>query len=355
MPQSTILTPRQAIHLFPRLYIPKPFIGKERHLRKIAGVLGLSRAAKNRLEWMLWYEGNGKNALKTARHFGISAKTFYKWRALYHEDNLHTLEDRSKAPARRRQRTLTGEQELRLAALRKQFLRYGKEKLAQRYQEMYSEPMSAWHVQKIIEKYRLYYHPQKNARTQALRRRAQKKKRITELKAKRRAGFLLCMDTMVRYGQGCKRYVFTAVDRHAKLAFARMYPSKSSRNAADFLNRLHWLLSGKIEHMGHDNGSEFQGEFRELCRTLGIEQYHSRPHTPKDNAVNERFNRTLEEEFIQMGNFTTDIPEFNRRLTEWLVEYNFRRPHQSLGYVSPINFIYKHQPLLPMYPSSTHS
>ena len=78
----------------------------------------------------------------------------------------------------------------------------------------------------------------------------------------------------------------------------------------------------------------------------------SRPHTPKDNATNERFNRTLEEEFIQLGNFTPDIPEFNRNLTEWLIEYNFKRPHQSLGYMSPINFIYKHQPLLPMYPSS---
>jgi transposase InsO family protein len=56
-----------------------------------------------------------------------------------------------------------------------------------------------------------------------------------------------------------------------------------------------------------------------------------------------------------MGNMTTETTEFNRRLTEWLIEYNFRRPHQSLGYLSPINFIYRHQRLLPMYPSSTDS
>jgi hypothetical protein len=41
--------------------------------------------------------------------------------------------------------------------------------------------------------------------------------------------------------------------------------------------------------------------------------------------------------------------------TECLVEYNFRRPHRSLGYRSPNNFIYKHQRLLPMYPDEgTH-
>lgn len=74
--------------------------------------------------------------------------------------------------------------------------------------------------------------------------------------------------------------------------------------------------------------------------------------TPKDNATNERFNRTLEEEFIQMGNRVLDLNEFNRRMTEWLVEYNFRRPHQSLGYLSPINFIQKYQPNVTNLPFS---
>ena len=59
---------------------------------------------------------------------------------------------------------------------------------------------------------------------------------------------------------------------------------------------------------------------------------------PKDNAACERFNRTLEEEFIQLGNFTTNINLFNERLTDWLVEYNFERPHQSLNYLSPVEF-----------------
>jgi transposase InsO family protein len=102
-----------------------------------------------------------------------------------------------------------------------------------------------------------------------------------------------------------------------------------------------------------DNGSEFHGEFDEACQKLNIPHYWSRVKTPKDNATNERFNRTLSEEFIEMKGMAADIPTFNHELTEWLVEYNFRRPHQALNYAPPINFVYQHERLLPMYPSST--
>jgi transposase InsO family protein len=158
---------------------------------------------------------------------------------------------------------------------------------------------------------------------------------------------------MVRYWAGTKRYIFTGIDRYNKLAFAHMYPSKSSRNAADFLYRLRALANNRIENVAHDNGSEFQGEFAASCAMAKIPQYHSRVRTPRDNAVNERFNRTLEEEFLQMGNMTTDCNVFNQNLTELLIEYNFHRPHASLGYISPINLIYRNQRLLPMSPSDT--
>lgn len=74
---------------------------------------------------------------------------------------------------------------------------------------------------------------------------------------------------------------------------------------------------------------------------------------PKDNAVNERFNRTLQDEFPSLGHMTADPVLFNRNLTEWLLEYNLRRPHQALGYLPPINFMAKYHNVLPMYPSST--
>ena len=322
------------------------------HLRKRAKLIGLSREAENRLEWFLFYD-TCRNALLTCRHFGIAPKTFYKWKARYREENLRTLEDQSKAPHHTRHREITAEEEDRIIALRKDHLRYGKEKISRYYAAVYGNTVSSWKVQKVIEKYRLYYHPAKNARTQAKRRRAEKKKRITELTQRRRTGFLFRIDTVVRYWQGTKRFIVTAIDTTSRLAFAHMYESHSSKATSDFLRRLHFLAAGKIENVQTDNGSEFHGRFETTLKQLRVSHYWSRVRTPKDNAPNERFNRTLSEEFIQMGNMVTDPYEFNRRLTEWLVEYNFRRPHQSLGYLSPINFIYKHDRLLPMYPSST--
>jgi transposase InsO family protein len=131
-----------------------------------------------------------------------------------------------------------------------------------------------------------------------------------------------------------------------------MYTSKNSYHARDFLNRVYFLLDGRIFNAGHDNGSEFQKLFAQTCQELAISQYFSRPHTPKDNAVNEKFNQTLKQEFLDLGNLTYDVNIFNRNLTEWLVEYNFKRPHQALGYTTPIQFTEKTIKVLPMWSSS---
>ncbi|MDF1496520.1 MAG: integrase core domain-containing protein, partial [Patescibacteria group bacterium] len=166
-------------------------------------------------------------------------------------------------------------------------------------------------------------------------------------------GFLMCLDSIVIHWMGSKRYIITAIDKYSKIAFARMYSSHSSESSADFLRRLHYLLQGKIENVQTDNGSEFLGRFEEECVKLKLGHYFSRVCTPKDNAVCERFNRTLQDEFIKMGYMSNDVTLFNRNLTEWLVEYNFHRPHQTLNYEPPINFHYLNHNLLPMYPSST--
>jgi len=74
--------------------------------------------------------------------------------------------------------------------------------------------------------------------------------------------------------------------------------------------------------------------------------------TPKDNPESERFNQTLQYEFLAEGTFDPDPKIFNKQLTEWLIEYNFKRPHESLGYRTPIEFSSK---VLPMYSSCTDS
>lgn len=312
----------------------------------------LSQAARKRLAWFD-HERRSGSVAATCRYFGIPRKTFYYWQKRFDPENLASLEERDRAPIRRRVREISPHQEMRIVALRRRHPRYGKEKLVYLYSREYKETISRWKIQKVIEKYGLYYEPKKIARLRRIRARAMGKKRITELERRQKTGFLLCLDAIVIYWGGMKRYIFTAIDHYSKVAFARMYTTKSSMNARDFLDRLWFLWEGQIENIQSDNGSEFQGLFRQGLAALSLEHYFSRPRTPTDNPVDERFNRTLQEEFVSLGNFSPDPEVFNRKLTEWLVEYNFRRPHQTLKYKTPIEAACGEPEVLPKYSSST--
>src|ERR1700726_1757401 len=67
----------------------------------------LSRAAQGRLQWMLFYYFNGRNAARTCRRFGISRQTFYRWLRRLDRHDLRTLEERSHRPRNIRQPTWT--------------------------------------------------------------------------------------------------------------------------------------------------------------------------------------------------------------------------------------------------------
>ena len=325
--------------------------------RKVADILKISKKAKQHLDWIIYYYEHESNASLTCRYFGIQRKTFYKWFNVFDKDNiytLHCLEEKSRSPWKKRSRTIAPGVLARVIALRKSQPRYGKMKIKKLYENMYGETISSWKIQCVITDFKLQYKPTKNTRIQVKRRKAIKKKRTIELVKntpfwKKKAGFIICLDTIVIYWHGMKRYIFTAVDKYGKVAFARMYTTKSSKNGEDFLFRLHYLLDGQIPRVGHDNGTEFEKYFKAACLKLDIDQYYSRVHTPKDNPNNERFNRTLQDEFMAMKGFNPDPLIFNRDLTEWLIEYNFNRPHQALDYQTPMEF----SKVLPMYPSCT--
>ncbi len=71
----------------------------------------------------------------------------------------------------------------------------------------------------------------------------------------------------------------------------------------------------------------------------------TRPKSPKMNAHAERFNQTVQEEFVQFEEdlLFTDVPLFNEKCLEWLLLYNTERPHHSLGNLSPLEFLIREQ------------
>jgi len=73
-----------------------------------------------------------------------------------------------------------------------------------------------------------------------------------------------------------------------------------------------------------DNGSEFEADFARLLEDQGIKRWYTYPKNPKMNAHAERFNRTIQESFVDYHEelLFTDLALFNRKLADWLVFYN---------------------------------
>jgi hypothetical protein len=319
---------------------PLVLMNKYDRWRKQAELIKLSKRAKAKLEWFIYYHTKAnQKALLTCRYFGISKSVFYKWLSVFDPLNLKALEEGSRTPVMTRKTQLTGTEEQNILALRKAHPEYGKMKIRQLYFNCHKTSISSWKVQLVIEKYHLQRRPKVLDRH--FKKQSISKRKTVELKKQQKPGFLVAFDSIVLYRNDLKRYIVTGIDTVSKVAWARMYKSHTSATAKDLFIRLYAITQGNVLNTCQDNGSEFEKEFAKLLASLKIPQYFSRVKTPKDNPVCERFNRTLKEEFLRQGNYTSDIQEFNRRLSRWLIKYNTFRPHQSLKYLTPFEYHFK--------------
>ena len=87
-----------------------------------------------------------------------------------------------------------------------------------------------------------------------------------------------------------------------------------------------------------DNGLIFQSRrFRQACRDYRLTQEFITPYTPEQNGIIERFFRSLKEECVWQHVFRT-FEDARRVIRDWMQWYNQERPHQALGYQSPVQY-----------------
>ncbi len=308
----------------------------------------LSDKAQEKLEWIIFYNTVGETKAKaTAQYFGITRKTLHKYLGRFDERNPASLEEQSRSPHKTRGWEVTDTEEKNIIKLRRDNMEFGKKKLKVLYKREHGTILSTWKIERVIRKYKLYPDKTKHDKQVEKRKKSKAKVRIHEVKKQLQEvdtfGFLWHIDAIIIWWYGQRRIIFTALEDRTKVAFARVYKSNTSNYSQDFLKRLTYLVEGKVEIMHSDNGSEFAGDFEKACQELSIIQIYSRPHTPKDNPALERFNSTVQGEWLDFSDVgLDDIAEANEDLTTWLIKYNSYRPHEALDYLTPLEYTQQH-------------
>lgn len=88
-----------------------------------------------------------------------------------------------------------------------------------------------------------------------------------------------------------------------------------------------------------DNGPEFISDrLQQWCDDKQIVLHFIQPGKPMQNGFVERNNGSLRKELLDAYLFNS-LPEVRQMAREWQHDYNYERPHESLGNVPPIEFI----------------
>lgn len=159
-------------------------------------------------------------------------------------------------------------------------------------------------------------------------------------------------------------YLFVAIDRTSKFAFAQLHEKATRRVAMDFLRALIAAVPYKVHTVLTDNGTHFttpgntssaaplikeameRGElfrahaFEYACAQNDIDHRLTKPRHPWTNGQVERMNRTLKDATVRRYYYDTH-DQLRGHLGDFLTAYNFARRLKTLRGLTPYEYICK--------------
>jgi len=302
----------------------------------------LSRQAQVRLAMLDWHRSHGENVSRTARHFGFSRPTVYRWLGRFDHWRLESLEDRSAVPHRRRRHSWTAEQAEAVRRMRNRYPAWGKDKLAVllRREGLRLSVSMTGRILAALRRRGALDQRVRHPVTRALHGRRPHAVRKPAGYAVARPGDLVEIDTLeIEVAPGRRLKQFTARDLVSRWDVLEVVPRATAAAAESFLDHLALRLPFRPRALQVDGGSEFRAEFEGACRERGIHLFVLPPRSPKLNGAVERANRTHAEEFHAFAHGDPDLERRRRALRRWERTYNTVRPHQALGYLTPAEFL----------------
>ena len=327
----------------------------------------LSPEAKKRLKWMYVVKHECDNNIsRAAKRIGVSRTWLSQVHGCWknnHEDP-RSLEPESKAPRDtiNRQR-IDKKIENKIIEIRKKYRPWGKDKLSVILKRDYQLLAGASTVNRYLHKHNLI-DPKLSEKNKLAWRR---KKEKTTMKFKTRPpkvikdykpGALMEKDMklVLKMGiftnldkQRAKEnfwYQHTLIDSFTRIRVVGLAGDSNSQTAVAVQEQAASRLPFAIAAINNDNGGENEKYFSDYLAKEEVAQFFSRVGTPTDNPRVERSHLTDEFEFYAQGNLCRNFNDQAKAISAWEYTYNFVRPHQALGNLTPMEFyeLWKNNP-----------
>ena len=136
-------------------------------------------------------------------------------------------------------------------------------------------------------------------------------------------------------------YQQTFIDTYSKIAFAKLYTTKTPITAADLLNDkvLPYFEQYELPMLRilTDRGTEYCGrvdqhDYQLYLAINDIDHTKTKAMSPQTNGICERFHKTILNEFYQITfrkKLYSTMEELQKDLDEWMEYYNNERTHQG--------------------------
>lgn len=307
----------------------------------------VSEKAHRKARILVFWEKHGLEATLDA--FPVKKRTLYHWKSIWKKSNkkLEALNDQSRAPQKKRSRLWPEEIISEIKRIRFVHPNLGKDKIYSELLEFSKNNnlkcptiSTIGRIIKDLGGLRMFPHKITHfGKIKSLKRR-KKLRKPKNFKA-RYPGHLVALDTIEEHLHGSRRYIISFEDIYTRFGFAWSTKSHASLAAKEFFELCLKIFPFPVKFVLTDNGSEFAKHFSQKLKELHMIHFHTYPKTPKMNAHCERFNRTLQDEFIGFHKKELLNPDiFNNKIIDYLIWYNTKRVHCAFkNKLSPIQFI----------------
>lgn len=308
-----------------------------------------SEVAQKKMEIINFYNEFGEKA--TIRAFGADRKVVSRWRQRLTQNGgrLESLIPYSTRPKTVRRVSYSQKIVDFIKYYRENHPKTGKEKIKVELDEYCLKEgvktVSQSTVGNIIKRHKFFFQKSgriyHNPNSKWAQNKHKRKKRLRVKHPPKLTDFgHIQSDTVERITDGIKDYFYSAIDAKMKFTLTLNYKRLNSQNNKDFYQRFKSVYPGEIKNWQSDNGSENLGKFDKQLEEDQIPHFFSYPRCPKINTYIERYNRTIQEEFIDNNlDIIHDKILFNKKLSDYLIWYNTKRPHKSLGLKSPLQYL----------------